>query len=274
MTQIPPPFPPALPPPPPPPSAPALPPPRLGVIDAMSLGWQLVKSDFWLLWIIALVAMVMQALSGPGAIVVAPVTMAGLFYVLMRRMDGHKVEFVELFEGFRQRFVPSFVAGLIPVAAQILPILIWLPMHLTIVFGSMAVIGHRPGPEAPLVIMPLFCLEWVVLCVLILVSLVVYMFFIFAQCAVWDLPQSGWEAAKRSARMVRSHLASVVGLMVLFWLAGMGFAFVGYCTLCIGFIFLMPLWHIWYAATVLYLYRSWKQEELAAPATPPAVQAG
>ena len=45
---------------------------RLGVLEAMGLGWGLLKSDFWTLWLVTFLAMAIQGFSGPAAIVVAP----------------------------------------------------------------------------------------------------------------------------------------------------------------------------------------------------------
>lgn len=56
--------------------------PNLGVIEAMGQGWRLMREDFWSLWTITIVVMLIQGVSGPAAVIVAPPLLAGFYYVL------------------------------------------------------------------------------------------------------------------------------------------------------------------------------------------------
>jgi uncharacterized membrane protein len=231
-------------------------------MDAVHMGWALATGDFWRLWAAALVVMVISGFAGPAVIVVGPPLAAGLFYVLGRRMDGHAVEIGKVFNGFSQRFTQSFVAGLVPYGAGLLAGLLWLPVHLMLMFGTFGFAaasdgGAAHGRVAPLVMLPMFCADFGVFGLLALASLVVRLFFIFAQCAVWDHPESGWAAAKASARLVRDNLGSAIGLVALFLLIGVAGSVAGMLACCIGVYFTMPIVELWYSATVLYLYRSW-----------------
>ena len=73
--------------------------PNLGVIEAMGQGWRLMREDFWSLWTITIVVMLIQGVSGPAAVIVAPPLLAGFYYVLARRMTGHHVEVKERLRG-------------------------------------------------------------------------------------------------------------------------------------------------------------------------------
>ena len=232
---------------------------RLGVIEAMGLGWNLLTSDFWPLWLAAFMVMLISGFAGPARIVVGPPLAAGLFYVIAWKMRGGKVDLGQVFQGFSQRFKQSFIAGLVPYGAQLAMLVIWLPIHLCVVFGGMGLSGmhHQGGPPEPFIMMPLMLVDMAVAFGLSFGVLVVYMFFIFAQCEVWNSPESGWAAAKFSVRLVWNNLGSVLGLCVLFWLVYVAAGLLGMIGCCVGQLFTIPVAQLWFAATVLYLDRSW-----------------
>ncbi len=236
--------------------------PELGVMEAVGLGWELLKSNFWTLWVVSFLAVLIQGFSGPGVIVVGPPLLAGLYYVLAQQADGREVRVGMLFHGFSYRFKPSFIAHLVPYCVGFGAMLLWVPIHLAVIFGAMG-LGAAGGDEETMAIsMALaIALDVGAYLVLLLGSMVVWLFFMFAGCAVWDRPDSGWEAAKESARLVRAKLGSVIGLCLLFVLIGVAAAIVGYLACCIGIWFTTPIVFLWYAATVLYLYRSWTGRE-------------
>lgn len=239
---------------------PAAPEANLGVIDAARLGWRLLMGDFWLLWLMALLSILIQGAAGPAAIVVAPPLWAGLYWVLGRKIDGMPIDLGQMFEGFRQKFKISVLAGLVPYGVQFAVVLLWLPVHLLTVFGGigLSAASRSAGrPESGIVLVPLMCMDFAVFGVLMLAATIVRFFFVFALCAVWDEEQSGWIAARRSIGLVREHAGAVIGLWALFVLIGAAGAIAGYAACCVGIVLTMPLVNLWYAAAVLYLYRSW-----------------
>ncbi len=249
---------------------------RLGVLDAVGMGWRLMMGDFWLLWLVSFIAHLITGFSGPAALVVGPPMAAGVFYVLGRRMRGERVEVGQVFQGFSQRFKQSFIAGLMPYGVQIIAPMIWLPFHIVLVFAAMGGTAAASENEAAglVVFFSALCMDFAIYGVLMLVVLVTKMFFTFAQCAVWDHPESGWEAAKFSVRLVCDHLGSVIGLFLLFaliWILGM---VGGYAACCVGLFFTMPLVSLWYSATLICLYRSWTGQALVQPVVQASPTAG
>jgi hypothetical protein len=239
--------------------------PRLGVIEAMSRGWALATGDFWMLWAAAFLAWALPAVAGPGAIVVGPPMAAGLFYVLALRMQGRPVRVGQVFEGFTQRFKPSVIAGLVPYGAHLAAGIIWVPIHIVLVFTAVGLSEAVDQREPPWLMFPVLLIDFAIIGVLVLAAMAVRMFFIFAQCAVWDMPESGWSAAKFSVRTVRDHLWPVLGLWGLFALVGMCGALLGYICGCgLGLFFTMPMVDLWYSSSVLHLYRSWTGKEVVA----------
>ncbi|HUX02470.1 MAG: hypothetical protein WBD63_03995 [Phycisphaerae bacterium] len=244
---------------------------RLGVMDALSMGWQLLKGDFWNLWLVGLLFYaLMVASSGVpfGYVLAGPPLMAGLFYVIARRIDGRPAAVAEIFEGFRQRFGQSIVAMLPLMLAGAASGLVVVPI---ILMGVLA--GAAGGAAADseeifgLIFGGTMCLTYAAFLVLIVGVAVFGWFFTFAPLAVWTHPESGWEAAKISMRLVWRNLWSVVGFHLLFWLIGCAGALAGYLTCCVGFLFVVPALVVWYYASVAYLYRSWTGQPLVQPIT-------
>jgi len=242
---------------------PARPQAPLGVLDAMGLGWRLLMSDFWRLWLVGLVLMLVGSAAGtfglPAAILVTPPLMAGLFFVLGRRMDGGPARVGDLFRGFKERFAES-VVGYLPVSlgsvafGAIIGLSIWLLMMLC---AGLAAAAEGDDVAVGLAVATGVLVFLVIEGVLILGLSVLVLFFYFVPAAVWDHPGEGWEAAKASARLVRDHFVSMVGFLVLFGLISMAATIVGMLACCVGWLVTMPVVAVWAYGSLLYLYRSW-----------------
>jgi len=242
----------------------------LGVIEAMGMGWRLVMSDFWRLWVVALVQMLIlmganSVLGVVAVVLVLPPLAAGMFYVVSRRIDGRPAEVGDLFKGFQDRFGES-VVGFLPVAGASLVFGMLLAfVILAAVFGGIGLAAAAEHEEELAVLLVVLdaALALLLISVLVLIVKLFTLFFIFLFPAVWDHPESGWAAAKASVRLVREHFWSVIGLALLFWLLGDVAALVGLLACCIGVLFTGPFVVIWQIATVTYLYRSWTGRPLA-----------
>jgi hypothetical protein len=242
----------------------------LGVIEAMGMGWRLVMSDFWRLWVVALVQalLLMGANSVLGIVAVVlilPPLAAGMFYVVARRIDGHPAEVGGLFKGFQDRFGEA-VVGFLPVAGASL--VFGMLLVFVIVAAVLAGIGLAAAAEheaalAVLLVVLDAVLALLLISVLVLIVNLFTLFFIFLFPAVWDHPESGWTAAKASVRLVKEHFWSVIGLVLLFWLLGHAAGLVGLLACCIGVLFTGPFVGLWQIATVTYLYHSWTGRPLA-----------
>lgn len=246
----------------------------LGVMEATRMGWRLLMSDFWPLWTVALVEMIVlvgASMFGMVAtIVVVPPLVAGMFYVVARRIDGGPAEVGDLFAGFQKRFGQS-VVGFLPVtiAASVFGMVVGLVVAGAMVI-CMAVAGAGRGDEEviiPAVIVGILAVLAIGAILFIAVEIFI-LFFTFVLPAVWDHPESGWAAAKDSMHLVRQHFLSVVGLALLFMVIGLGAQLVGTAACCVGTFFTGPLVVVWQTATTVYLYRAWSGRPLVQAAAP------
>ena len=239
---------------------------RLGVMDAYRLGWRFMKKDFWQHWLLAFVFLLLLIASGfvPfGQFIAGPPLAAGFMYVLMQRIDGRALGVGGLFEGFKQRFAQSIVSLLPVLIVWFVLAVIYMMAYFVLIFPILMSAGPDHPPD-----MQKFLSVFIPFMVVagiggILVS-VFYLFFIFAPLAVWDYPQSGWEAAKASMRMVRERFWSVLGFGVLGWLIGWLFS-LGVIACYIGIFFTAPIAMLWFGSALVYLYRSWTGRPLVQP---------
>jgi uncharacterized membrane protein len=109
---------------------------------------------------------------------------------------------------------------------------------------------------------------------LVLAMAVFQLFFLFALIAVWDHPESGWEAAKVSMRLVKDHFWSALGFGLLYALIVFGALLAGLLACGVGVFFTGPAVSVWFTGSTIYLYRSWTGQALVQPVAgaPPALE--
>jgi hypothetical protein len=268
-----------------PPESPGAP---LGVIDAMGMGWRLLMSDFWMLWLLALV--LFAILMGVGMVsccllCLAPLVVlfvrapleAGLFKALKGRIDGATVNFNDLFAAFPECYWQAVLAGLPAILIDGAMQMAQMPMQFA---GNLAepLARELHGAEAVLILVILGAAGVVLL--LVLVLLIFRLFFAFSLLAIWDHKTSGIEAIKISMRLVKDHFWPILGLSLLFALINFAATLIGLLACCVGMFITVPAVTAWHQITLVYLYRSWTGQPLvqalpgAAPPDAPALPEG
>jgi uncharacterized membrane protein len=198
---------------------------RVGVIkpvECIKEGWALIKDQYWLFFGLTIVAML---LGGAVPIVLIGPMMVGLFMCFFERMGSRPIEFGLLFKGFDQ-----FVPGLIVTAIKVVPILIILVPFYFIMVATMMVTMPRGevSPEDSMrFLTSFFGLEIIFVLVIMVVSICVEVFFMFAYPLVADRKLSGLDAVKLSIKAGKANFGGMVGLMLLNAL--LGFAGVFLC---------------------------------------------
>ena len=248
----------------------------LGVLEAVGMGWRLLMSDFWRLWVVAFVMLLIMMAAGmfglPAQVLVGPPMMAGLFYVLSKRIDGGRAEVGDLFAGFKERFGPS-VVGMLPVTAAgiVLGFLIIAVLAVLFLVGGGIVAAAEGEEEVVAVVVVSGLVLFVAIELLLILGFSLFaVFFYFVPAAVWDHPESGWAAAKASMRLVRNHFLPMIGFILVFWAIGTAVNLIGMLACCIGVFFTTPLLIVWEYAALVYLYRSWTGRPLVQAAAPEA----
>ena len=124
---------------------------RTGVIkpvECVKEGFELIKSDYWLLFAIWLVG---GLIGGISFFIVAGAMTCGTFYCYLRKIDGNPVKFDDLWKGM-QWFLPGLVVMIFIVAPMIVLYAgLYVPLVLAAVMGTklsqdeMIGITYRPS---------------------------------------------------------------------------------------------------------------------------------
>lgn len=191
---------------------------RVGVIqpvECIKAGWALIKDQYWLFFGLTLVAML---IGGAVPIVLLGPMMIGLFLCLFEKQRGRPVEFGLLFKGFDQ-----FVPGLIVTVFKVIPIIILMIPFYFIMFATMITAMPRGEPSADEIsrfYFSFFGLEIIFVATVMIVSIVIEIFFMFAFPLVADRKMSGMDAVKLSVKAGKANFGGVLGLLFLNGLIG------------------------------------------------------
>ena len=229
-------------------------------VECIKEGWALIKDDYWLFFGISIVGIL---IGGMVPIVLLGPMMAGIFLCLFQRRQGQQVEFGLLFKGF-----DYFVPGLIVTVLKMIPVFVLLIPYWIFLFGVMATMprGQHPSPEdAQRFVLSMFGFEIIFFVVVMVVSILIEIFFMFAYPLVADRKLSGMDAVKLSFRAGKANFGGVLGLLVL----NAVLSLLGVLCCIIGVYFYLP---VAFASQAIAFRRVFPEihQGFAAPPPPPA----
>ena len=199
-------------------------------VECMKEGWELIKNDYWLIFGITIVGLLIGGLIPFGLGIGA--MFCGIYYVILRKMDNQPVEFGDLFKGFNF-FVPGLIASLVVIIPTIVSVFV--------VYGSMVafILGaantNRSAQEG--VIVGMFVTLFIEAVIVSLVLSCLHALIMFAYPLIVERNLGGLEAFKLSARAVWANLSGVIGIILVEFAMGI----VGYMALVIGVYFVLPI---------------------------------
>ncbi len=194
-------------------------------IECAKEAWELIKSDYWLLFAIWLVG---GMLSGISFFIVAGALTCGIFYSYLRKIDGHPISFDDLWKGF-QWFLPGLIVMLFIIVPLILVYaVIYVPILLSAVMGS-----KLSQDELMAMLIGAFVVDFI----LIVLMVCVHTLLIFSFPLIVDKNFGAVKAMTTSARAVFKNLGGVGGLIAFNFVLILA----GYAALCIGVYFVIPV---------------------------------
>ncbi len=200
-------------------------------------GWRLVKAEYWFFLGVTLVGILIGS-AAPMAILTGPM-MCGIYLCLLRRIDGSPATFNDLFQGF-SFFLPSFLATLVMMVPTIL---LLIPFYIGM-FASIFTLmpqpqpgGGPPPPPDPAQLTTFFVIMGALFLAMMVGSLLIGMFFIFAYPLIVDRRLSAMAAVGLGIRAVFANFGGLLGLMIL----QMIFSMIGLLMCYVGAIFEMPI---------------------------------
>jgi uncharacterized membrane protein len=237
---------------------------RVGVIkpvECIKEGWALIKDEYWLFLGISFVGLLIGCAA--WVFLLGPM-MVGIFLCLFQKQRGQPFDFAVLFKGF-DYFGQSLIVALI----KAIPMFLVMVPYFIFFFGAMMASMPRGGQlrpeEASQLVFSMLGIELVFYLVIIVVSILVEIFFMFAFPLIADRGLSGLDAIKLSAKAGKANLGGVLGLVFLNVLL----ATLGGFLCCVGGYLYLP---IAFAAQVVAYRRVFPDtsQTFASPPPPPA----
>lgn len=199
-------------------------------VECMKEGWELIKDEYWLFLGVSFVGMLIGGLIPLGLGIGA--MFCGIYYVVMRKADGQKIEFGDLFKGFEW-----FLPGMIVTLALIIPALI----AVFVMYGSMfvfifAAVGSN-GKVDDAVVVSMFAAFAVEMIIVSLITGSIHALIMFSYPLIVERNLDGMSALKLGARAAWANLSGVVGIILVEFAMGI----IGYLLFIVGVYLMLPI---------------------------------
>ncbi|MFN2501874.1 MAG: hypothetical protein ABR530_07680 [Pyrinomonadaceae bacterium] len=198
---------------------------RIKAVECAKEGYELIKSDYWLLFAIWLVG---GMIGGISLFIASGAMTAGTFYCYLKKIDGKPIKFDDLWKGM-QWFLPGLVIMMIIIVPLLMVyLLIYVPVIIAAVMGS-----RLSQDELIAMLVGAVAIDLV----LIVIMVCVHTLLVFAFPLIVDRNVGAFKAMTTSARAVVKNLGGVAGMI------GVNFVlvFCGYALLCVGIYFVIPI---------------------------------
>ena len=195
-------------------------------VECFKEGWELIKSDYWILFAISLVGML---IGGFSMYILLGAMLCGIYYCFLRKIDTGTVSFDDLWKGFSV-ILPSFIVILLVVVPMfILFGIIYVPVILALV--------SKPN-ISPEEVTGLFVSAAIFEIIAAVIMVCFHTLLIFSFPLIIDRQMSALESIKLSARAVWQNLGGIAGLVGLSYILML---IPGIITCGIGAYFVIPI---------------------------------
>ena len=191
-------------------------------IERLTAAKAMLGDQYWLFVGICLVGILIGSIV-PMCIMLGPM-MCGMYLCFRYRMNGIQVRFETLFKGF-DVLVNALLAMLIPLACSMA---VMLPLIIIMMIG-IATAGNNEAQ--------VFATFFTMYPLILVLSLLIYMPFLFVFPLIVDRGTGPWESVKLSARAVWHNLGPLCGMLFVHYLLAM----LGVCACYVGAFLVMPL---------------------------------
>ena len=208
-------------------------------IECVQEAWELIKSDYWLLFAISLVGALIGAFT---AYVLIGAMICGIFGCYLKKIDGGNIVFDDLWLGFK-----FFWQSLPLTLAIVIPLVIWIiVLFATLYLPLIAVAVMGPKADGG-VILGTFLGGLVIDIIVAVVMTCIHSLLIFSFPLIVDRKLSSWDAMRLSARASLRNIGGIAGLIGV----NIVIALLGELAFCVGIYLAIPI----ITATNLVAYR-------------------
>ncbi len=231
---------------------------RTGVIkpvECLKEGWQLIKDQYWLMFAITLVGML---IGGATLYILVGAMMCGIYFCYLKKIDGQPVSFDDLWVGF-QKVLPGFLLMLLFIVPLVIVYaVIYVPILMAAAMGS-----KLSQNELTQMLIGAFVVD----AVLIVLMTCFHTLLIFSFPLLVDRNVGVWQAITLSARAVWKNLGGIAGMLG----AVIVLTFVGGVLTCgLGLYFVMPIILAGYVVAYRKIFPSPHNQNFNAPPSPDA----
>jgi len=209
-------------------------------IECVREAWELIKSDYWLLFAISIVG---AMIAGITVYVLLGSMVCGIMICYLKKIDGGQVKFDDLWVGLKY-LVPS-----IPIVLLFLvPIVVYFVVMFFTLYSPLIVLAVMGENNVdPSILLGTFGAAILIDLVVAVVMVTLHSFIVFAFPLMVDRNLNAVDAIKLSARAALKNVGGIGGLI----LVQMGLALLGELMLCVGIYLMIPI----LTATNLVAYR-------------------
>lgn len=223
-------------------------------VECFKEGWELIKSDYWLLFAISLVG---GLIGGFSMYILLGAMCCGIYFCFLQKIDTGTVSFDNLWKGF-SFFLPSLLVTILIVVPMLI---VYGIIYVPIIFA--AAMGTKLSPDE---FMSLFFGAVAVDIVFAFIIVCFHTLLMFSFPLIVDRNLPAFQAISTSARAVLKNLGGVVGLIAVSMLLSV----LGILTCGIGFYFLMPILLAGFTVAYRKVFPSLENEFYTQPPPPNA----
>jgi uncharacterized membrane protein len=199
-------------------------------IECMKEGWELIKDDYWLIFGITAVGLLISGFIPLGIGIGA--MFCGIYYVLIKKINGQPIEFGDLFKGFNF-FAPGLIVSLFVIIPAIISVFV--------IYGSVVAFvitaANTNSSAQEGVIWGMIVSLFVEAVIVSLILSCLHTLIMFAYPLIADRNLGGVEAFKLSTRAVWANLSGVIGIILVEFVMGI----IGYMAFIVGVYFVVPI---------------------------------
>ena len=202
---------------------------QIRALDCVKEAWALIKDDYWLLFAISIVGAI---IGGITFYVLIGSMICGIFGCYLKKIDGERVAFDDLWKGFK-----FFWPSLLVTVAFVVPIVFFMAVMFATIYLPLitaAVMGDKANGGA---ILGTFLAGIVLDIVIAVIMICIHSLLIFSFPLIIDRRLSSWDAMKLSVRAVLKNIGGIGGMVAVNFLL----ALAGEAAFCIGIYLVIPI---------------------------------
>lgn len=198
-------------------------------IECIREGWELIKDEYWILFVISIVG---AMIAGFTVYVLLGAMICGIFGCYLKKIDGGRVNFEDLWKGFNYLGPSALVTVLF-----VVPIVVYFIVVFATIYSPLIVAAMMGNKADPTVILGTFLGAIAVDIVVAVAMTCIHSLLLFSFPLIVDRKLSNFDAVKVSARAALKNAGGIAGLIGV----NLVIVLIGQAAFCVGVYFVIPV---------------------------------